>query len=82
MFLLNLLLWLLLGTAAGWIAGKLMGFEGGLVQNAVLGAAGSVAGGFVAHLLGLRASRLSLGSLLIAVGGACLVILLVRKLKR
>ena len=37
-------LWtLFLGGLAGWIAGKLMGSEGGMVRNIILGLIGGVA---------------------------------------
>lgn len=81
--LLNLLLWAIFGALAGWIAGKLMDSGGGLLTNIILGIIGSVVGGFVAGLLGIKYSDgFSIGSLLVAVAGACIVIWLVRVIRK
>ncbi len=81
MFIVNLILWLALGALAGWIAGKLMKAESNLVLNLILGVVGSLVGGLIAGLLGISTATFSLGALVIAVGGACLLIWAVRKLK-
>ncbi len=72
----NILLWIVLGALAGWLAGLIMGGEKrGVLGNIVLGIAGSVVGGFAASLLGLGGvDGLNLYSLLVAAGGACLVL--------
>ncbi len=81
--LVNLLLWALFGAVAGWIANKLMGGGGGLILNIILGIIGSVVGGFVAGLLGINYNEgFSIGSLLVAVAGACIVIWLVRLIRK
>ncbi len=82
MSVINFILWLAFGGLAGWIARQLMREKGSLVWNIVLGAAGSLIGGFVARLLGISTSRFSIGALAIAVGGACLTLFIVRKLKK
>ncbi|MHC1786067.1 MAG: GlsB/YeaQ/YmgE family stress response membrane protein [Christensenellales bacterium] len=77
----NIILWIVFGAIAGWLAGKLMGNGGGLVRNIILGIVGSFVGGFVAGQLGLDITTgFSLVGLLVAVGGACLVIFLGRLL--
>ncbi|NLW20403.1 MAG: GlsB/YeaQ/YmgE family stress response membrane protein [Clostridiales bacterium] len=79
----NLLLWALFGALAGWIAGKLMGSSGGIVTNIILGIIGSVVGGFVAGLLGINYNEgFSIGALLVAIAGACIVIWIVRLLRK
>lgn len=79
----NLLLWVVFGALAGWIASKLMGSDTGLLTSIILGIIGSVVGGFVAGLLGINYNEgFSLVSLLIAVAGACIVIFLVRLIRR
>ena len=78
---LNIILWILFGAAAGWAAGKIMNSSPGWVMNIILGIVGSVVGGFLASLVGISTTGFSIGALIIAIAGACLLIWLVRKLK-
>ena len=63
----------------GWIAGIVMGSEGGIIRNVILGLVGGMVGRFVFGFFGLASSS-SFGSGLISVIGACIVIWLGRKL--
>ena len=65
---------IIVGGVIGWLAGKLMGSKGGVLRNIILG---SGVGNWLAGAIGLVA-RNSLGSFLIGVGGACVVILICR----
>ena len=80
----NLILWIALGALAGFVARLIIGsFAGVWWQDILLGIVGAVVGGFVASLLGLGAvTGFNLYSLLIAIGGACLVLLLLSWLRR
>jgi len=74
----NLLLWLVFGALAGWIASVVMGTDAamGVGSNIFYGILGSAVGGFAASLLGLGGiTGFDLRSLLIAAGGACLCLL-------
>ena len=52
---LNILVWVLGGAAAGWLAGKIMSGEGrDLVMDVVMGLAGGLAGGFITSAAGQR----------------------------
>ncbi len=74
----NIIVTILLGALAGWLAGLIMKTKGGFWFNCALGIAGSVAGRFVAGFIGITASKVSIGGVLISAAGACLVIWLVR----
>ena len=70
---------LITGALVGWIAGKLMDMEGSLLRNIVVGVVGSMVGSFVFGLIGLYAYGV-IANLIVSVAGACLVILIGRKL--
>ena len=72
----NILLWIVLGALAGWLAGMIMGQEGrNWLVNILIGVLGAAIGGVVASLLGLGGiTGFDLYSLLIAVAGACLLL--------
>lgn len=73
---------LLIGGAAGWLAGRIMKGEGyGLFVNIVLGIVGGLFGGWVFGILGLAATNL-IGQLICATAGAVLLIILVRALRK
>ena len=68
---------IIVGGLIGWLAGKLMNSKGGLLRNIILGIVGSGVGNWLAGAICLVA-RNSLGSFLIGLGGACVVILVCR----
>jgi len=72
---------IIMGALVGWIAGKLMNEEGGLLRNIVIGIIGSFVGSAVFGLLGFYAYGL-FANLLVGVVGACLSIWAGRKLFR
>ena len=78
----NILISVCVGALVGWLAGILMNSKNGFWINALLGIAGSVVGRFLAALIGIHANKISIGGILISVAGACLVIWVVRKLKK
>ena len=78
----NIIGWLIFGALAGWAASKLMKSEQGLVTNIVLGIVGSLVGGLLARIIGIKTDGFSIGALLIAIGGACLLIWGLRKVKK
>ena len=72
---------LIMGALVGWIAGKVMNTDGGLLRNIVVGIVGSFVGSFVFGLLGFYDYGF-FANLLVSVVGACLFIWLGRKLFR
>lgn len=78
----SLIWFLLIGLAAGWLAGQIMKGGGfGLVGDMIVGVIGALLGGFLFGLLGLSAGGL-LGSLITATVGAVVLIWLLRLVKR
>ncbi len=78
--LLQLLASLVIGALSGAIANKIMnGNPKGFFQNALLGIVGSLVGGFLGKLIGIGSGGW-ISSILLAVGGSCLVVWLARKI--
>jgi uncharacterized membrane protein YeaQ/YmgE (transglycosylase-associated protein family) len=77
------LIWfVLIGIAAGWLAGQIMkGGSFGLLGDLVVGVIGALFGGFLFGALGIHAYGL-LGSLITATVGAVVLIALLRLIKR
>lgn len=81
----GLVTWIVFGALAGWIASIIMkrNSEMGGFSNIVVGVIGGFLGGFVASLFGLGTiSGFNLYSLLIAIAGACLLLLIVGGFKK
>jgi len=77
----GLIVFLVLGLCAGWLAGRIMKGSGfGLVGDLVVGVVGALLGGWVFGLLGIVAYGL-LGSLITALTGALLLLFLLRLVK-
>ena len=76
----GLIMTIILGGLAGWIAEKVMKFDTGLLMNVVLGIAGAVLGNFILRALGLSFGGL-IGQLIVAVAGACVLIYVYRMVK-
>jgi uncharacterized membrane protein YeaQ/YmgE (transglycosylase-associated protein family) len=78
----HLLLFLVIGVVAGFLAGKIMKGAGyGLVGDLILGVVGSFIGGWVFGLLGIAAEGI-LGLLVAAIVGAVLLLFLLRQIKK
>lgn len=67
----GLLIFIVIGAVAGWLAGVLMEGRGyGLLGNIIIGIIGAIAGGLLFGLLGL------IGSIVTAIVGAALLLFL------
>lgn len=83
--MLNILLWIIFGALAGWIASMIAGKDSrmGALANIVIGIVGAGIGGWIAGLLGLGGiDGFNLWSLLIAVGGAVILLAIINLIKR
>jgi uncharacterized membrane protein YeaQ/YmgE (transglycosylase-associated protein family) len=74
--------WIIIGIAAGFIAGKLMKGSGfGLIMNLVIGVVGGVLGGWIFGLFGLGSDNI-IGSLITAVVGAVVLLWIISFIKK
>ncbi|MBV8659054.1 MAG: GlsB/YeaQ/YmgE family stress response membrane protein [Burkholderiales bacterium] len=80
----HLIGFLIIGVIAGWLAGKLMQGGGfGFWGDLVVGVVGAFVGGFLFRLLGVGGEDGGLiGSLLVAVVGAAILLVVIRLIKR
>jgi uncharacterized membrane protein YeaQ/YmgE (transglycosylase-associated protein family) len=78
----NIILFLLIGIAAGWLAGQIMKGKGfGLVGNLIVGVVGALLGGFIFGALGVTAYGL-VGSLISALVGAIILLWIISMVKK
>lgn len=75
----TLLLWLVVGLVAGWLASAVVGGGYGLVGDIVIGIVGAFLGGWLFRALGVTAPGSGLVStLIVAFVGAVVLLLLLR----
>lgn len=80
----GILAWIVLGALAGWIASLLMNTneEQGAVANVIVGIFGALVGGLIMGLFGAEGvTEFSLYSMLVATGGAVLLLALYKSLR-
>jgi len=78
----SLIIWLVIGAVAGWLAGQIMKGGGfGLVGDVIVGIVGAVVGGWLLPRIGISIGGGMLGEILNAVIGACLVLFILRLIK-
>jgi uncharacterized membrane protein YeaQ/YmgE (transglycosylase-associated protein family) len=79
----TILIWVLVGAIAGWLAGLVVrGFGFGLVGNIIVGILGAVLGGWLLGMAGVSFGVGILGTIITAFIGAVVLLLIVRMLKR
>jgi uncharacterized membrane protein YeaQ/YmgE (transglycosylase-associated protein family) len=80
--MIDLLIFLLIGAAAGWAGGQLMKGRGfGLLGNIVVGIVGSFLGGWLLQLLNVNLGAGNLGYFLTALVGAVALLFVVSLVK-
>jgi uncharacterized membrane protein YeaQ/YmgE (transglycosylase-associated protein family) len=78
----GLVIWLILGLIAGFLASRIMGAGGyGLVGDIIVGIIGAFIGGLLANLLIPDANFGFWGSLIVAIIGACILIAILRAVR-
>jgi uncharacterized membrane protein YeaQ/YmgE (transglycosylase-associated protein family) len=76
----SVLIWIVIGLIAGWLASLIVGGGGGIIGYLIAGLIGSVVGGFLAQQLKIK---LNLGNaflehLIVSVVGAIIVLIIAR----
>jgi len=78
----SLVVFLVIGAVAGWLAGVVMKGGGfGLVGDIVVGIVGAVVGGWLFGVFGITAGGL-VGAIITAFVGACVLLFVIRLIKK
>ncbi|ODT32265.1 MAG: hypothetical protein ABS35_02410 [Kaistia sp. SCN 65-12] len=79
----SLIVFLIIGAIAGWLAGLIVqGFGFGLIGNIVVGIVGAVIAGWLLPRVGLAFGGGILAAIIHAVIGAVILLLIIRLVKR
>jgi uncharacterized membrane protein YeaQ/YmgE (transglycosylase-associated protein family) len=79
----SILLWIVFGALAGWIASLVMRTRQGLLLDIVVGIIGAVIGGFIFRAFGATGvSGFNVYSLLVAILGAIVLLWIVKAARR
>ena len=79
----GILVWLVIGAVAGWLAGTFIKGGGyGLIGDIIVGIIGAFIGGYLAGVLGINIGGGLIASIVTATAGAVVLILILRMLKR
>jgi uncharacterized membrane protein YeaQ/YmgE (transglycosylase-associated protein family) len=79
----DLIIWIVFGALVGGVASMVMGTGGGLLWDIGVGIVGAVLGGFIMNALGQSGvGGFNLYSFLVALLGACILIAIVRAVRR
>jgi len=79
----SLIVWLIIGAIAGWLAGRLVKGGGfGLIGDIVVGILGAVIGGWLYGVLGISIGSGFIASVITAIIGAVILLVILRAIKR
>lgn len=79
----TMIIWIVVGALAGWLAGLIVrGFGFGLLGNVIVGILGAILGGWLLAQFGVAFTTGIINTILTATLGAVVLLLIVRVLKR
>jgi len=79
----TILIWILVGAIAGWLAGLVVrGFGFGLIGNIIVGIIGAFLGGWLFGVLGVAIGAGIINTIFTAFIGAVVLLFIVRVIKR
>ena len=77
----SIIVWIIIGGLAGWIANMIMKTDGSLLKNIVTGVVGALLGGFVMSFFGAEGfTGFNLWSFLVALVGSIILIAVINLL--
>ncbi len=74
--------WIVIGLIAGWLAHRILGGRGGILNNLAVGLVGAIVGGVLFTKLSVAVAPDFFGSLITAVVGALIFLLVWRAIRR
>ena len=81
--MINIIVWILFGALAGWIASLLTQNEGSLTRDISIGILGALMGGLIVRALGgVGVNDLNMSGLFVSVMGAIILLLGARSVNR
>jgi len=80
--MMGIILWIIIGLVAGWLATQILGGRGGLLHNLAIGLVGAIVGGFLFEKLNLHVMPDFWGNLITATIGAIVFLLIWRAIRR
>lgn len=84
--MLSIIVWIIVGALAGWIASMIMKTDAsmGALANIVVGIIGALIGGWVVGLFGIDVAdgALRIESILTAILGACILLAILKAVRR
>lgn len=78
----GIVIWIVIGLIAGWLATQILGGRGGLFRNLAVGLIGAIVGGILFDQLGLVLKPGFLGELISATVGAVVFLLIWRAITK
>lgn len=78
----GIILWIVLGGIAGWLASMIMKSSHGILGDIIIGILGALLGGFIMNMLGYSSvSGFNLYSIIVAVLGAVVLLWIVKAVR-
>ncbi len=78
----NIIMIILIGSIAGWLAGLILGKGMGFIANALVGIAGAFVGSYLFDLIGFSVGSGLIGTIMTATAGAVVLLSIVGILKK
>lgn len=78
----GVIVWIIIGLIAGWLAHVILGGRGGIFGNIAVGLIGAIVGGFLFEKLNLHVMPDFWGDLITATIGAVIFLLIWRAIRR
>lgn len=80
----SFILWIVFGALVGWVASLIMktNAQQGALLNILVGIIGATLGGWIMSLVGIGGSGGTIYSFLVALFGACVLIAIVKAIRR